>query len=144
MPIALDPACFRRVAPPSLQTLFIDWRNQASQHAAVKLPTWLAVQLCRFDEEGRKVQHRLAMHPYVYVPEFVGPGLPCTSRRYILTAVVYHLGQSKTSGHYRAALFTDGVLSHVTDDGTVASEVTADDHEVVSRNAYVRFLKQTS
>ena len=142
MPIALDPAMHRRVDPVSLQTLFICWRNQASQHAAVKLPPWFAVQLCRFDAAGHKVQHRISLHPHVYVPEFVGPGYLSTSRKYEITAVMYHLGNSKDSGHYRAALFSNGELRHVTDDGIAATEATEQDRDTVSRNAYVCFLRQ--
>ena len=55
---------------------------------------------------------------------------------------MYHLGNSKDSGHYRAALFSNGELRHVTDDGIAATEATEQDRDTVSRNAYVCFLRQ--
>ena len=67
-----------------------------------------------------------------------------TSKRYVLTAIIYHLGASRLGSYYRAALFSAGKLSHVTDDGRQAAPATAQDLQTVSSNAYVCFLDKPS
>ena len=139
---ALDPALQSRNTPVSLQKLLISWRNQVHPHAAVTEPEWLAVQLNRVGADGQKTFHPLSLHPTVYIPRFVGRGTRSTSSRFLLVAIVYHLGATKLSGHYRTALLTDGSLRHVTDDNIVPQPVTNADISDISRNAYLCFLKR--
>ena len=139
---ALDSALHHtRRVPWNLQALVIQWRNQAAQHAAVLNPTILPVQLNRFGPDGQKDQHPIILNPVVYVPRFVDNALATTSDKYSLASVVFHIGPSKHSGHYRAALFgANGFMTHLTEDGVSAIPSQRDDLQVVRQNACVCFL----
>ena len=50
------------------------------------------------------------------MPFFSGTGITTASHPYQLTAIVYHLGPTRLSGHYRAAKLTEGDITWVTDD----------------------------
>ena len=106
-------------------------------------PEWLAVQLNRVGADGQKTFHPLSLHPTVYIPRFVGRGTRSTSSRFLLVAIVYHLGATKLSGHYRTALLTDGSLRHVTDDNIVPQPVTNADISDISRKRIPLLLEES-
>ena len=126
--------------PSSLQQLIVAWRNQASRHAAVTLPTLLPVQVGRFDDAGTKVHFALQLSPADYIPYFVDATTKTSSHRYCLIAAVYHLGHHKSHGHYRAAFFCNGALTHVADDGSCPTKATASDLHEVQTNVYLIML----
>ena len=78
----------------------------------------------------------------MYVLQFSGEGLHTTSVRYVFEAVIYHLGPTMRSGHYRAALCVEDRILYVTDDEMPAC--SARDHEVhtVKHNAYMFLLRK--
>ena len=118
--------------PISLQKLVITWRNQAV----------LVLQVNRFGTKGRKVLAPLGISTSIYIPVFRGSSIGTTSQRYVLQAIVYHLGPDMQAGHYRTALCSKGFISHVTDDATPVQEATRSDHESVKHNSYLFFLKK--
>ena len=127
-------------APCSLQKLVVAWRNQATRHAVVTLPAVLPVQIGRFNDVGDKIRFPIRFSPAVYIPYFPDATTSTSSCRYRLVAAVYHLGHSKHSGHYRAAFFSSGVLTHVADDGTFPVPATEADIQEVQSNAYIIML----
>ena len=124
----------------SLQALFIQWRNQAMRHALTSDPSVLCVQICRFDSQGSKLRFPVSFSAAVYIPVFAGDTLVTRSTRYLLHSVVYHLGESKHSGHYRCGFLTQGRLSHTTDDNRIARPASESDVREVSENAYLIFV----
>ena len=128
--------------PISLQKLVITWRNQAERHALERTPDLLVLQVNRFGTEGRKVLAPLGISTSIYIPVFRGSSIGTTSQRYVLQAIVYHLGPDMQAGHYRTALCSRGFISHVTDDATPVQEATRSDHESVKHNSCLFFLKK--
>ena len=123
----------------SLQSFFSSWRNQARRHALVSLPSVLPVHLCRFSDAGDKDNFKIALSRRVYVPFFSGTGITTASHPCQLTAIVYHLGPTKLSGHYRAALLTEGDITWVTDDEETPRQPSHHECQEVLNNAYILF-----
>ena len=141
LPTALNPALSEATRTEwTRQALVIRWRNQVVQHAAVITPPVLLLQFNRFDQDGQKVHHPIALSPTVFLPCFIGPSCNTTSVRYSLVAVQYHLGQTKLAGHYRVAYFSHGSPSHTTDDNRQTQACTSEDITVISKSAYNCFL----
>ena len=128
----------------SLQQLIIAWRNQPARHAGVSLPAILPVQVNRFNERGDKVAYHITPSPAAYVPFFSSDTLQTCSERYSLVAVVFHLGTSSQSGHYRAAFLRAGRITHVTDDDTAAQPASSAEIDVINQNSYIYFLVKHS
>ena len=126
--------------PISLQQLFVAWRNQADRHAAVTLPPLLPVQISRFTSTGLKVQFPVKFSEAVYVPFFEDLSLRTSSHRYLLAAVIYHIGESRSHGHYKTALFHRGQLTHVTDDNCRPCPAHPADVHTAANNAYIFIL----
>ena len=128
--------------PLSLQQLLIAWRNQAARHAILEAPDILALQINRFHPDGSKVHTPIGLSTAVYIPQFSGEGLRTTSVRYVLEAVVYHLGPTMRSGYYRTALCVEGRILYVTDDAMPACSVQDQDVYTVRHNAYMFLLRK--
>ena len=128
--------------PTSLQSLIIQWRNQASRHAMTDTPAWLVLQVSRFDDAGCKLGTPVSISDAVYIPYFTGDSLMTSSARYQVLAAVYHLGPSLLTGHYRAALCRAGVFQYVTDDGVSARATTDEDVQQIQSNAYLFFVRK--
>ena len=129
----------------SLQSLIVQWRNQASRHAvdsASHMPILLPVQIHRFRADGSKLHTPLQWGEAVYVPAFTGDGLHTTSSRYIVDAVVFHLGESVHQGHYRAVLASEGAIRYITEDGITAYEPTEAEVRTAQQNSYLFFLRR--
>ena len=62
--------------------------------------------------------------------------------RYVLEAVVYHLGPTMRSGYYRTALCVEGRILYVTDDAMPACSVQDQDVYTVRHNAYMFLLRK--
>ena len=78
----------------------------------------------------------------MYVPAFTGEGLHTTSSRYIIDAVVFHLGESVHRGHYRTVLASEGAIRHITEDGIPAYEPTETEVRTAQQNSYLFFLRR--
>ena len=125
------------VAGISVQRLVIQWRNQPARHAACDLPPWLPLQVSRFNAAHEKITTPVHFSPAIYLPVFTGTGLQTTSIRYALHSVIFHIGRSKFSGHYRTALCQSGQLRFLTDDGVEAIQASEYDRRSVEENAYI-------
>ena len=125
------------VAGVSVQKLVIQWRNQPARHAACDLPPWLPLQVSRFNAAHAKITTPVHFSQAIYLPVFTGEGLQTTSVRYALHSVIFHIGRSKFSGHYRTALCLHGQLRFLTDDGVAAAPASAQDCRLVEENAYM-------
>ena len=125
------------VAGISVQKLVIQWRNQPARHAACALPPWLPLQVSRFNAAHAKITTPVHFSQAIYLPVFTGDSLQTTSVRYALHSVIFHIGRSKFSGHYRTALCLHGQLRFLTDDGVAAAPASAHDCRLVEENAYI-------
>ena len=126
----------------SLQTLLIAWRCQAAMHAATVLPELAILQISRFHPDGSKDPTHVRLSEAVYIPVFSNDGVTTTSARYIVTAVIYHLGGSLLRGHYRAALVEQGRLCYQTDDNISAISHQPSETAKVEQNSYIFFLRK--
>ncbi|CAE6960767.1 pol, partial [Symbiodinium sp. CCMP2592] len=92
-----------------LQAMVDAWHRQAFPYALESAPQWLALRLDRFQqrcESGPVNKVRTAMDwcTDLMLPEFT-EGLEVKHVRYRVCAFAVHLGESVTSGHYRALLY---------------------------------------
>ena len=70
-----------------------------------------------------------------------------TLRAYYLIAVIYHLGETTTSGHYKCILHryvTGRWMSWVTDDGRTAAVATKADLQTAACNSYLAWMQHAS
>ena len=88
-----------------LQSALDAWHQQHYTHALSTPPKLLCLQMGRFRHEGRrtvKVRHRCSVPSRLQVPVFAGELLECTTSTYALCSGIAHIGDTATSGHYRA------------------------------------------
>ena len=137
--LAMLQASTETVSP---QKLVIAWRGQAVTHAAVVLPELVILQICRFSPSGNKDFTRVKLSDSVYLPVFTGPGLNTSSVRYSVTAIIYHLGLTPQSGHYRTALVERGRLCYHTDDNEATTVHQPEHTDRVEQNSYLYFLRK--
>ena len=113
---------------PHLRDAIASWHAQHYRHALLNPPVLLAIQMGRFQHNGRrtvKVRTPCDIPMTLEVPVFLGDQLGCSSRTYKLCGGIVHVGDLATSGHYRPFC----VHQNVQDSG---SEVTSpqDDNSV--------------
>ena len=92
-------------AQHDLQNALNAWHQQQYIHALIDLPKLLCLQLGRFRHEGSrtvKVRHRCSVPQRLQVPHFADDFLECATQEYILCSGIVHVGDTATSGHYRA------------------------------------------
>ena len=92
-------------AHQDLQSALYAWHQQHYTHALSTPPKLLCLQLGRFRHEGRrtvKVRSQCNVPNRLQVPAFVGDRLECTLLTYALCGGIVHIGDTATSGHYRA------------------------------------------
>ena len=123
----------------SVQSTIISWRNQAQRHAAVSLPPVVPLQIGRFTVAGDKQPGNIILTPIIHMPLFAEADLRTTSSKYILPAVIYHLGPTRDSGHYRTLLCQAGRPYVVTDDNQYPVPASTADIEVAMNNSYILF-----
>ena len=88
-----------------LQSALTAWHQQHYTHALSTPPKLLCLQLGRFRHEGRrtvKVRQRCSVPHRLQVPAFTGELLECHDLTYALCSGIAHIGDTATSGHYRA------------------------------------------
>ena len=88
-----------------LQSAVNAWHQQHYTHALSTPPKLLCLQLGRFRHEGRrtvKVRQRCSVPHRLQVPAFTGELLECHDLTYALCSGIAHIGDTATSGHYRA------------------------------------------
>ena len=136
-----------------LRSGLLEWRQQYSVHALQEPSSFLIIQLRRFAQTGHAYrtitnEYRVQDGELVDVPVF-SRGLRLTSASYCVRAVLYRLGSTPYSGHYRTALnvATTSMASrrwdfHVTDDGMPTKLATKSDIREIQANCYLCFLSK--
>ena len=91
----------------TLQELVEQWAydQDTGQICAVsEAPTFLCIQLLRFQGnmagEINKLSHAIPLSPKLQVPTFTD-GIDTRPQAYVLHSIVYHIGCTPDSGHYR-------------------------------------------
>ena len=157
----------------TLQELVEQWayEQDTGQVCAIsEAPTFLCIQLLRFqgnmDGEVSKLSHPTPLSTKLQVPIFTG-GIETRPQAYVLHSVVYHIGCTPDSGHYRTmgitapkgepsslqeAFFSEttrclseGAVHpalHVQNDETPTTLATSTDLQEVSRTWYLAFFSK--
>ena len=129
-----------------LQAAIDVWHRQVFPHALESAPPqWLALRLNRFQQTPAgqlgKVRSALSWCTELLLPVFT-EGVSVRHTRYHVRAFAVHLGESVTSGHYRALLYSaDTGKLHYCDDN--AKAVLLRDFHNVSGDVYAVFLTRT-
>ena len=157
----------------TLQELVEQWAydQDTGQVCAVsEAPAFLCIQLLRFqgnmEGEVNKLSHPIPLSPKLQVPTFT-EGIDTRPQAYVLHSVVYHIGCTPDSGHYRTMGITapEGEPSslqeafyseitrnlregaahpalHVQNDETPTALATSADLQEVSRTWYLAFFSK--
>ena len=131
----------------TLQALVDAWhvqrrRDQATVCAATDGPPFLLAQVARFNDSGAKVQG-IIKAPYVIdLPIFNGSGCQTYTSRYTAHCLVFHLGVTSRSGHYRAAMLRQGKIAFTTDDNRKLQPVEPSEVSTILENSYIFFLSK--
>ena len=154
-----NPISLELASSGSLQQAISGWHQQvcprsrqAFPHALCRPPRVLCLRINRFCERDGGVckdQNAVMLRPRLCVT------MPLFSHthsahvipiRYVLTAGIYHLGETPAAGHYRA--FVSGYSErnkkkfHVFDDNVQAVVATDSDVHTLCRNCYLLFFVQ--
>ena len=127
----------------TLQELIDKWHQQYAVHALPAHQGCLFLQLCRYDSHTSKNMQPLAVRPgdSVALPVFTDTTGLCTRLELLRVAVVvYHLGASVTSGHYKTLIGTPHTSEwsyHICDDNKAPKRATKRDLTEVDHNAYL-------
>ena len=157
----------------TLQELVEQWAydQDTGQICAVsEAPTFLCIQLLRFQGnmtgEINKLSHVIPLSPKLQVPTFAD-GIDTRPQAYVLHSIVYHIGCTPESGHYRTmgitapkgepsslqeAFYSEITRSlsegaahpalHVQNDETPTALATSTDLQEVSRTWYLAFFSK--
>ena len=134
----------------SLQDLVEQWTHQVHDGqartfaAADEPPQCVLLQVARFSDRGDKLDGPILPPFIVNFPYFVGPGNATQRAQYTVHSIIYHLGRSTTSGHYRAALLKRGKILFLTDDGRAAQPVPMQHLHTVYSNSYIFCLTKNA
>lgn len=141
------------MTPPShlqectLQTVVDQWSAQDAIHALSAPPEVLCICLTRFgynDEGAYKLAMPVSFHTLsVMIPCFVDElSLETRSCSYSVIGAISHYGQTTTSGHYRAMLYSVSESCwYITDDGSRAKKAKSGDMQHLYRHAYLIWLR---
>ena len=157
----------------TLQELVEQWaydQDTGQVCAITEAPAFLCIQLLRFqgnmDGEINKLSHPTPLSPKLQVPTFT-EGIDTRPQAYVLHSVVYHIGCTPDSGHYRTmgitapkgepssfeeAFYSEITRSlsegaahpalHVQNDATPTALATSTDLQEVSRTWYLAFFSK--
>ena len=145
----LHQAILLHMRGATLQALLDAWSSQFAVHAITQHNGLLFLQLGRYASHSAKNRDKLRVRPgdSVAVPIFAEHS--CTSLRhetFIVVAMVYHLGETGTSGHYLALLglpTAAGWDYFVCDDNKAPRKARAADLDLVDSNCYLLGLMCT-
>ena len=121
----------------------IDFCHSSPDNPALTAGTdCVAIQLNRFRTSGRvisKAAEAVSLPLHISLPSWVEG----SARRleYRLSAVLVHLGETPTQGHYRALLVERTGRMWWTDDGRKACSPTLADAKLIIHNSYVLFFR---
>ena len=114
------------------------WHNQHHKHALIAGTDVVALQLSRFSNArgiATKLHHRIKAEPDILLPQWTSTGI--LWRTYQLQAMIQHIGDHATTGHYRAA------LQPVASSGPTDSWFHTDDDQEAQR-VHITALETTS
>ena len=124
------PASGRGAVVP-LQEMVDGWANagEGMRRLIFEAPPLLCIQISRFHgrKQIRKLMHQVDLgNGRVHMPYRERPGIAETMCHYRVIALSVHLGNTPSSGHYRAVLIADGSSEDMsrTGDSRVAHDVT--------------------
>ena len=86
-----------------LQVSLDAWHRGLHTSFVMGAPSCIYIQLARYDSAGNKLEHSVLLQPYleVLIPCLLhGEVIPA---RYRLLALIFHIGSTIHSGHYRGA-----------------------------------------
>ena len=137
-------------SPCTLQSLVEKWHIQSwhgieeARTAINGGPELLVLQIARFNDMGHKVIGIVQLSFPLQVPVFSDVHLTTsvTPAPYEVVSIVFHEGHTSRSGHYRAALLTNGVITHSTDDGRSAKPASSEEVVHINNNSYLFFLRR--
>ena len=119
------------------------WHRGLHTSVVTCAPAFLYVQLARYDASGSKLAHPVLLQPYQEVR------IPCMCQGeivptgYKLLALIFHIGDTIRSGHYRgavSAMMRGTPIFGVTDDGRKITRVKTRELEQLSCGCYLLFL----
>ena len=145
----LHQAILLHMRGASLQELLDAWSSQFAVHAIAQHHGLIFLQLGRYANHHAKIRDTLRVRPgdSVAVPIFAEHS--CTSLRhetFTVVALVYHLGETVTSGHYLALLGLPRATGWdylVCDDNKTPRKARAVDLDLVDSNCYLLGLMRT-
>ena len=116
--------------------------NQATVLAATDGPPFLLAQVARFDDNGAKVPG-VVQAPYtIDLPIFNGAGCRTHTCRYTANCLVFHLGDTSRSGHYKAAMLRQDRVESTTDDYRTLQPVEPSEVGTIMKKSYIFFLSR--
>ena len=125
-----------------LQSIIEAWHGLPGTPTLAAGTTCVALQLNRFrTQEGvvLKTQTPVTLPRTVHLPMWVEGSV--ASSRFLLSAVVFHLGSSPFRGHYRTLLVEKQGRAWLTEDGIAASPPNRSYVKTIQENAYLLFLR---
>ena len=136
----------------SLQSLLDAWTHQEGEHALVRVPAVLCLQVNRFaigSEAPGKSTQPVTPTQSLFMPRFCNDllgddALQQSFVQYRRTAMILHIGPRCTEGHYRCVMFqqhSDQAL--ITDDDRPATLLTAQQFDACCRQSYVFFYARS-
>ena len=133
-----------------MQSLIAMWHQQYAVHAISQHSGLIMLQLCRYGSSGTKDCSILPIAPgeRLRLPVFVSAeGTRVSEETFCVIWVVFHLGETTSSGHYQAALSvpttptTPGEHAvwdyYICNDGKTPRKARKTDHSVIDANAYL-------
>ena len=139
----LQSALLLQLEGPNLQTLVRKWRDQYAIHALVSHAGIVVAQLCRYQDAPRKDRSIVALPPgaRVTLPIFESEGSTNVKEEtFRLAWVVFHLGDTVTSGHYQTALSVPLANSweyRICDGNRAPRKSRKEDRQVIDSNGYL-------
>ena len=130
---------------PDLQVSLDEWHRNVHTSFVDCAPELLYVQLARYDSSGNKLIHPVLLQPYQNVQ------FPCMQNgavapaTYQLQALVFHVGETIHSGHYRgaiSALIRGTPCFGVTDDGKKIARAKTRELDQLSCGCYLLFFSR--
>ena len=99
--VGLTPLLLPVQDGPTLQACIDGWSNRGLQYALLQAPQLLPVVLCRWQEGAKNQTSITGLRDTFLVPVWL-EGQNRSLARYRLSSGVFHIGDSVSSGHYRA------------------------------------------